>query len=70
MSSRPAHALTESVAADIVRDAQSRSSELGRDTAALIAVQLADEVLARGGWKANTCAPLLRAYQMALEAHR
>jgi hypothetical protein len=57
MTGRPVAALTESVARQIVREHNGN-----RDR---IAVALAEEVIARGGWKANTCKPLLRAFELA-----
>lgn len=57
MSTRPVAAMNEVVARQIVRD--SRSDPVA------IAVALADEVLDRGRWAANTCKPLIRAYEIA-----
>jgi hypothetical protein len=57
MTGRPVAALTESVARQIVREHNGNR--------ALIAVALVEEVIARGGWKANTCKPLLRAFELA-----
>lgn len=57
MSVRPANALNEAVARQIVRD--------HRGDAGAIAVALAREITDRGGWKANTCKPLHRAFELA-----
>ena len=60
MTGRPVAALTDSVARQIVAE------YAGQPEA--IAVALADEILALGRWKPNTCAPLLRAYAIAAES--
>ena len=57
MSGRPSGALSETVARQIVQ-------EYRGDTGA-IAVALAREITDRGGWKANTCKPLHRAFGLA-----
>lgn len=62
MSTRPTAALNESAAKQIIAEKQRWVPP--RRLAAALAVDLANEILARGGWKANTCAPLLRAYQI------
>ena len=63
MSTRPTKTLTLAVARQILADAK-RSAADG-DAATYIALQLAEELRDRGGWKANTCQPLLLAYVMA-----
>ncbi|MBN9618116.1 MAG: hypothetical protein J0H43_00015 [Actinobacteria bacterium] len=57
MTGRPVAALTDSVARQIL------AHHAGRPET--IAIELADELLALGRWKSNTCAPLLRAYELA-----
>lgn len=69
MSTRPVSAMTESVARQILSDARKQikinESETWPSLAVYLAVELADEILARNGWKVNSCKPLLRAYEMA-----
>lgn len=60
MATRPTSALTLSVAHQILAEAHRQAAE--GDAATYIALQLADELRERGGWKANTCQPLLLAY--------
>lgn len=56
MTTLPKAAMNEAVAAEIA---------LAEPDPTRLAVMLADEILARGGWKPNTCKPLLRAYEIA-----
>jgi CRP-like cAMP-binding protein len=65
MAVRPVAAMTDAVAVQILRDAHREWASSPADVASHLAVQLADEILARGGWKANTCRPLLRAYELS-----
>jgi hypothetical protein len=62
MTALPVAALTDSVARQIAAD------HAGQPEA--IAVELADELLALGRWTSTTCAPLLRAYELARDASR
>jgi hypothetical protein len=57
MTTRPTTAMNESVAQQIVADMDG--------DAVSIALALAAEISQRGGWKANSCRPLLRAFEIA-----
>lgn len=63
MTTRPVKALTRSVAHQILADAHRQAAD--GEAAGYIALQLAEELRDRGGWKANTCQPLLLAYILA-----